>query len=116
MLQQAVRESAGGASHVEASFILWRYAEIFERAFEFQSASARIPLGFASYLNLSIGREAGARFFHALAVHANISREEHGLRSLARWRQAAFYEQNVEARLFSFREAFCGAKERLEIA
>ena len=73
-----------GASHVEASFILWRYAEIVERTIEFQPASARISLGFASYLNLSVGREAGARFIHARAVDAHISREEHRLRSFAR--------------------------------
>jgi hypothetical protein len=85
MLQQAVCESTGGTSHIEASFILWCHAEIFERAFEFQSASARIALGFTCDLNLGISRQSGPRFIHAFAVHAHISREEHRLRSLARW-------------------------------
>jgi hypothetical protein len=83
MLQQTVRESTGGTSHIEASFVSWRYAEIFEPAFEFQSTAARIAQVVTGQLYECIGREARTGLIHRLAVYANVSCQEHGVRPLA---------------------------------
>src|SRR5579863_8803965 len=68
-----------------------------ECAFEFESTTTDVTLLTSRDFNGSIGGEALTGFFVALTVHADFTRQEHGLGFLAGLGQASFDQNEVES-------------------
>ena len=102
MGQQAIGEASGRCADVQACFSRDVDAEIFERAFEFQSATARVFWRVAADFNLRVGGHLRACFVAARAIYADFSRENQCLCFFARVGESALDNQYVEALLLGF--------------
>ena len=98
MLQQAIREAAGGRADVETDSSCGIDVKIAQRAFQFEAAAAGIFLFAAVYFQQGILRDRRAGFGFARAVHRDFACEDHRLRFAGRVRQAARDQQIVEPR------------------
>ena len=101
MLQKAIGKASGGRANIEADFPVHVDAEIFERAFQFQSATAGIFCRSSADFDARVIGDLRAGLIAALAVHAHFSRKNHGLRFFARFGEPSFDDQQVEP-------LFCG--------
>src|SRR5579863_5099313 len=81
-LQQTVGESAGGRSEVRGDESGDVEAEMFESAFELQSASSHIA-EFRGHFNTGLGGNKLARLGCFLAIHKDITGHDQRLRFLA---------------------------------
>src|SRR5579859_4994404 len=91
-LEQAVGEAARGRAEVEADGAGWIHGKVGESAFQFKAAAARIFLQTACDFDLCGFVNLRAGFFFLSAIDADFARENHGLRLLAGFGEAAFDE------------------------
>ena len=101
MLQQAIRKSSGGRAYIEAGFPVRIDSKILERALQLQATAARVFSRSSADFNARVTGDLRAGLIASLAVHADFSSENHGLRLFARFGEAAFDDQQVEP-------LFCG--------
>ena len=101
MLQQAIGEASGGRTYIETDFPAHVYSEILERAFQFQTSAAGILCRCSADFNARVLDDLRAGFFASLAVYADLSRQDHGLRLFTRFGEPSFDDQQVEP-------LFCG--------
>jgi hypothetical protein len=72
---------------------------VFERAFKFESATARIFQIFAEQPDCRVNRDLRASFVDFLVVHQNFPSENEGLSALSRGSQSTIHQEFVESEL-----------------
>jgi hypothetical protein len=97
MLQQAIGEASGGGSDIEANFSGDVDFPVCECMIQLQAAATYVFQVFAEEANLRVGVYWRAGFFYFLSVDENFCGENEGLGAFARWCEAAFEQEFIQA-------------------
>ena len=100
VLEQAIGKAAVGRANVEADAIANIDAEISESAFEFQARSAGVFCVGSKDFDLCVRGGGFAGLARELTIDADLTGHDHGLRALARGREAALDKEHVDASSF----------------
>jgi len=96
VLQQTVREPAGGGAHVERYRTLDGYPELLQCRCKLQSSPAYIGKDLAENAELCVVRHEGAGLVLLLAVHQDLAGQDQGLPAFAAFHKPAVCQQPVD--------------------
>ncbi len=92
VLEQTIRETARGSSHVKTDFTRDLNVPMLKRFLELEATTADVLQIFAQQTNIRIRVHTGAGFFYFLPADKNLACQDQRLRPLARTCQSAFQQ------------------------